>query len=50
MWHKPLPEAKFYAHPISGLYVIVDLHSCQVVVFDNEAKRIALLLTPGPYR
>ena len=50
MWNKPSPETKFYTHPISGLYAILDLYSCQVVAFDNEEEQIALPQTPGPYR
>ena len=49
MWFKPTPEANMYAHPINGLYAIVDLQTEEVVgVEDNDATPIPM--TPGDYR
>jgi primary-amine oxidase len=49
MWHKPTPEANFYAHPISGLHAIVDLDA-QALVFIEDNPGIPIPKTPGPYR
>ncbi len=49
MWHKPTPQANFYAHPISGLHAIVDIDSGEVLAVEND-QQIAIPKTPGPYR
>jgi len=42
MWLKPTPEANMYAHPINGLYAIIDLQKLEVVdIEDGE-------ITPTP--
>ena len=49
MWLRPTPESNVYAHPINGLYAIVDLQSEQVVgIEDNDPTPIPM--TPGDYR
>jgi primary-amine oxidase len=49
MWFKPTPESNMYAHPINGLYAIVDLQTSEVVgVEDGEVTPIPM--TPGDYR
>ena len=49
MWFKPTPESNMYAHPINGVYAIVDLQNDEVVgVEDNEVTPIPM--TPGDYR
>ncbi|GBL21536.1 copper methylamine oxidase [Acidimicrobiaceae bacterium] len=49
MWHKPTPEANFYAHPISGLHALIDIDSGAVLAVEND-QQIAVPQTPGPYR
>jgi primary-amine oxidase len=42
MWMKPNPDSNMYAHPINGLYAIIDLQSLEVVdIEDGE-------ITPTP--
>ena len=49
MWFKPTPESNMYAHPINGVYAIVDLQNDEVVgVEDNDVTPIPM--TPGDYR
>ena len=49
MWFRPTPESNVYAHPINGLYAIVDLQTEQVVgIEDHEVTPIPM--TPGDYR
>jgi len=49
MWHQPTPQANFYAHPISGLYAIVDIDSGQVIAVEN-GQQIEIPQVAGPYR
>ena len=49
MWFKPTPTSNMYAHPINGIYAIVDLRNYEVVgVEDNAVTKIPM--TSGDYR
>lgn len=49
MWFKPTPITNMYAHPINGVYAIVDLQTEEVVgVEDNDVTPIPM--TNGDYR
>ena len=49
MWLKPTPDANMYAHPINGLYAIIDLQKLEVVdIEDGEITPTPM--TPGDYR
>ena len=49
MWFKPTPEANMYAHPINGVYAIVDLQTNEVVgVEDHGVTKTPM--TPGDWR
>ena len=49
MWHKPEPNANFYAHPIHGLHAIVDLDAEELVHLEDNDE-VPIPSTPGPYR
>ena len=49
MWHRPTPEANFYAHPINGLHAIVDLDAEEIVALEDNSD-VPIPQTPGPYR
>ena len=49
MWLKPNPDSNMYAHPINGLYAIIDLQKLEVVdIEDSEATPTPM--TPGDFR
>ncbi len=49
MWFKPTPDANMYAHPINGLYAIIDLQKLEVVdIEDGEVTPTPL--APGDFR
>lgn len=49
MWFKPTPDANMYAHPINGLYAIIDLQKLEVVdIEDGEITPTPL--APGDFR
>jgi len=49
MWFKPNKDSNMYAHPINGLYAIVDLKTYEVVSIENSEKT-PIPETPGDYR
>ena len=49
MWFRPTKESNMYAHPINGLYAIVDLKTYEVVSVENTEKT-PIPQTPGDYR
>ncbi len=49
MWFKPTPESNMYAHPINGVYAIVDLQNDEVVGVEDE-NVTPIPMTPGDYR
>ena len=49
MWFKPTPETNMYAHPINGLYAIVDLQTEEVVGIEDDTET-PIPMTPGDYR
>ena len=49
MWFRPTKESNMYAHPINGLYAIVDLKTHEVVSIENTEKT-PIPETPGDYR
>ncbi len=49
MWFKPTPDANMYAHPINGLYAIIDLQTLEVVdIEDGEVTPTPM--APGDFR
>jgi len=49
MWFKPTPDSNMYAHPINGLYAIIDLQTLTVVdIEDREVTPIPM--EPGDFR
>ncbi len=49
MWWRPDPEANPYAHPINGVYAIIDLQTCEVVGLEDD-NVTAIPQTRGDYR
>jgi primary-amine oxidase len=49
MWFRPTPESNVYAHPINGLYAIVDLEAEEVVAIEDSGVT-PIPMTPGDYR
>ena len=49
MWLRPTPESNVYAHPINGLYAIVDLEAEEVVAIEDSGVT-PIPMTPGDYR
>ena len=49
MWLRPTPESNVYAHPINGLYAIVDLESEEVIDIEDSGVT-PIPMTPGDYR
>lgn len=49
MWLRPTPHANVYAHPINGVYAIVDLQSLEVVAVEDHGVT-PTPMTPGDWR
>jgi primary-amine oxidase len=49
MWHRPTPESNQYAHPIHGLYAVVDLDAGTVIDVEDHGER-PIPAEAAPYR
>jgi len=49
MWFKPTPTSNMYAHPINGVYAIVDLQNNEIVSVENNDVT-AIPMANGDYR
>lgn len=49
IFHRPTPDSNLYAHPIAGLYAIVDIDKSEVVEVE-ESVIVPIPQTPGLYR
>ncbi|CUR55285.1 Amine oxidase [metagenome] len=36
IWYRATPEGNLYAHPVSGLKVVVDVNTCELLALEND--------------